>query len=162
MGDTGTIFRGISVAPRGGVGIITDGNPFKFNSSPFPHGATRLIGAELTVDFGKISENLPRRIGELAFLYYWGHAHDKVDPDDLPLGNDPLPNRVRFSSERESNSHYVLAEWRWPSLSPVHSTRHWAFINPQYTVGAGGIIINTKITQENAEPKEANAIALVV
>src|SRR5262245_6215749 len=111
MGDTGTTFRGVSVAPRIGVGTITDGNNFKFNSSPFPQGPTRLIGGELSLEFGKNIADNPRRIGELAFLYYWGHAHDKVTQDDLPLGNDPLLSLIHFGSERESNSHYVLAEW---------------------------------------------------
>jgi len=163
MGDNDTRFRGLSIAPRVGVGFITDAKLLNFNS-PFPQSTTRLIGGELTVDFGKLSNDTHRRIGELALLYYWGHSEDQFTQDDLPLANNPLAGLIRFSTKRESDSHYLFAEWRWPSFAPVWSNNHWAFINPQFGVGAGGILINTKITQgdDNPTTKNVSAVALAV
>ncbi len=157
MGDERTYWKGISFTPRAGVGFLTDGRLVNFNS-PYPHGTTRLLGGEISVDFAKILPET-RRIGELAFTYYWGHAQDTVTQDDLPLGD--LGNLLRFNSERETNSHFIMAEWRWPSYAPVWSNGRWSFINPQFGLGAGGIFLNSRITQNDRPPKEATDFAAV-
>jgi len=163
MGENDTRFRGLSFAPRVGVGFVTDAKLLNFNS-PFPQNSTRLVGGEITLDFGKLRNDAFRRVGELALLYYWGHSEDQFTQDDLPLANNPLAGLIRFSNKRESNSHYVFAEWRWPTFAPVYTSKHWALINPQFGVGAGAIIINTKVTQGDDNPmtKDVNAVAFAV
>src|SRR5262245_61507210 len=109
MGENDTRFRGLSITPRVGVGFVTDAKLLNFNS-PFPQNTTRLVGGELSLDFGKLNNTEKRRIGELALMYYWGHSEDQFTQDDLPLANNPLGSLIRFSTKRQSDSHYIFAE----------------------------------------------------
>src|SRR3990172_10497826 len=115
MEDGKTLFQGLTLTPRAGIGFITDAKLLKF-SSPFPQSPTRLIGGELSLDFGRRKNNETLRVGELALLYYWGKAQDQFDQNDLPLANNPLSDLIRFSNKREAMSHTLLGEWRWPSF----------------------------------------------
>jgi len=153
MGEHSTKLSGLSFAPHLGFGFITDGKLLDFHS-PFPHGVTRLVGGEIALDFQRLEAGLPPRpVGQLAFLYYWGHVTDHIDQSDLPFGDDPLLSLLQFSSDRESNSHYVLGEWRWPSTAPLFQNKRWTFIQPQFGLGVGGFYLSTKIQEENSGPQ---------
>jgi len=153
MGEHSTRLSGVSVAPRLGFGFITDGQLLNFNSA-FPHGTTRLVGGEVDLDFQRIEAGQdPKAVGQLALLYYWGHATDSFSQDDLPFGNDPILNLIQFKGERESNSHFILTEWRWPSFAPLYQSKRWTFIHPQFGLGLGGFYINTRVSEENGGTK---------
>lgn len=161
-------FRGLSIAPRVGVGVITDGKLVNF-TSVYPSGATQFVGGELTIDFNRLILETPSgpkrrsgQMGQLALIYYWGNASDTFSQDDLPLDGSPLKGLLKFSSKREANSHFFLAEWRWPSNAPVYQSAHWKVIHPQFGLGAGGFHISTEITQGDQPPTEKSATAFIV
>ena len=162
MGDPTTKIQSVSIAPRRASGFMTDGKFLKF-SSPYPQSSTSLYGLELSADFeartsdkdGKVQA---RRIGQLAVMYYYGRSDDHFDQSDLPLGDNPLAGLIRFSTARDARSHYLLSEWRWPLFSPAFQTKHLSLIQPQYSLGIGGLWIHTKVNQEG-ERKEVQKLA---
>lgn len=170
MGEDYSRVKGISLAPKVGLGFMTDGKLLDFDS-PFPHGVTKLLGAELTLDFQRLRNGNPQgESGQLALVYFHGTAHDKFDQDDLPLSDEPilpelqaeLPDSedpitaqdlIRFSQEREASSHLGMVEWRWPSRAPAYRSKHWLFIHPRYTLGVGLAHHSATITvTSGAEP----------
>ncbi len=154
MGDPTTKIQNLSVAPRWASGFITNGKFLKFNS-PYPQSSTDLKGVELSLDFkewtpdNKDKDKLRgRRVGELALMYYYGRSDDHFDQSDLPLGDNPLVELIQFSATRDARSHFLITEWRWPLFSPVYQGKHLRLIQPQYSLGLGGMYIKTKVTQE--------------
>ncbi|GEM_PF-2093837 len=154
-----TKFGGLSIAPFMGAGFLTDAKILNFKS-PLPQGTTDYVGIEASINFYRSSQ--PNRVGELALMYYQGHASDHIDQTDLPLEKGGVSDLLRFSLKRESESHYMLAEWRWPTFAPVYRSSHWAFMNPQFGVGGGAIYIDTEVTEGNNEPYHNTALKWVV
>lgn len=153
MGSPTEIKLHFSVAPRRSTGFITDGKFLKF-SSPYPQSGTKLYGGELSIDFRETAKNaqgLPklRRFGELALMYYYGRSDDHFDESDLPLGDNPLAGLIRFSATRDSRSHFLMAEWRFPLFEPVYRSKHLRLVQPQYGLGVGGLFIHTHVTQDS-------------
>lgn len=158
----GVDLKGVSGAARVGVGYITDGEILDFNS-PFPHGTTRLIGGELTLDFESLLEGKPiGRMGQLALMYYWGHIEESFDQDDLPLGEGGLLSLIEFSSTRNSDTHYLLTEWRWPTFTPVFASKHWSLIDPEFGLGFGGLYVKTRMQEGDADPVSTEQFAFVM
>jgi hypothetical protein len=161
MGDElSTIIRNFSFAPRLGSGFLTDGKLLKFKSA-YPHGSTQFTGAEVSLDFNGHTpdEKTERRIGEWAVMYYYGRSDDHFDQSDLPLGDNPLLNLIRFETGRQATSHVLLSEWRWPLFAPAYQSAHVRLIQPQYSLGLGAMYIHTKIEQDNSPTEEASAFA---
>ncbi len=152
MGEPTTKVQNLSIAPLWGSGFITDGKFLKF-SSPYPQSSTAFKGLELSLDFREVNSepvNKPksRRVGQLALMYYYGKSDDHFDESDLPLGDNPLVSLIQFSAKRDATSHFLLSEWRWPLFSPVYQSKYLRFIQPQYSLGLGGMFIRTKVTQD--------------
>lgn len=158
-------FSGMSIAPKAGFGFVTDGKLLDLKSS-FPHGMTRFVGGELTLDLDKLVQGIPAgRIGELAVAYMWGHGEESFDQNDLPLSNEPIlpelqealgvepgeeltaKDLLKFNSHREANSHFVFVEWRWPSNVPIYQSHHWALVHPRFGIGAGFAYYDTLLDQ---------------
>jgi len=155
MGDPNTQIQNLSVAGRYTSGFITDGKFLKFGS-PFPQSSTALRGLELSLDFTQSPSDLPgnaksRRVGQLALMYYYGRSDDHFDESDLPLGDNPLAGLIRFDATRVARSHFLMAEWRWPLFSPVYQGKHFRFIQPQYSLGLGGMYIRANVKQDSDE-----------
>ncbi len=156
--NEGVSWKGLSLAPRVGVGFLTDTRFLDF-ASPYPHGITQMYGADLSIAFGKKRESNGRaRTGELSFLYYWGRSGDKFDQNDLPFKND----FIQFSLRREATHHFMLTEWRWPTYAPVFTSNHWTFIRPEFSTGGGAIYTQAKITEGDHSPREVTHLAFVV
>lgn len=154
----GVSWKGISLSPRMGIGFLTDTRFLDFDS-PYPHGTTQMLGADLSLTFGKKRESNGRsRTGELSFLYYWGRSEDKFDQSDLPFQND----LIRFSLKREASHHFMLTEWRWPTYAPVFASHRWTFIRPEFSTGGGVIYTQAKITEGEKPPQEVSNLAFVV
>lgn len=150
-GDRSVKFRGFSLAPRAGFGIMTKGKFVNFNDE-FPNGATRLVGGEATFDFEGLKAGKPMgRIGQLAFVYLWGYLKEKFSQDDLPIG--ALGDIFPFSSTRVAHSHYMFAEYRWDADQALYSSKHVSVLHPRFSVGMGGYYIKTTLTEGDADPR---------
>jgi len=159
MGDPKTEIQSVSLAPLWGSGFITDGKLLKFGS-PYPLGSTSVKGLELAIDFREVDAEArtEKRSGQLALMYYYGKSHDHFDQSDLPLGDNPLAGLLQFSATRDADSHFLMMEWRWPLFSPVYESKHLRLLQPQYSLGLGGVRIHTQVTQDGA-PKSATDYA---
>lgn len=143
-----TELRSVSVAGKAGAGLLIGGGPGGF-TGPFPQEATTFLGGEVVLDFTK---------GKLALVYYWGHAEDRFSQDDLPI-SDELKTLLQFSSTRNANSHFGLAEWRW-SEEPLFQSGRWTFIRPEVGLGMGVFDISTAV--DDGEKKQVGMFNFIM
>lgn len=160
MGRETTFLDGVTIFPRRGWGLLTDGQLLDFDSA-FPHGVTQLHGAEISLNFSQkipASKEPPRRLGELALGIYRGKAKDHLNEGDLPLADDdPLLGFVNFDSRRDATSYLFLSEWRWPSFPAALRLNRLNLFQPHFSLGVGGYRVKTQVDQSRSDPKTVDA-----
>lgn len=156
MGNGSIKVEGLSVSPRVGAGLITNGKLLKFDS-PYPLDEFRLIGGEIALDFGRRNASKearpPTPVGQLALIFLRGSAKDHLDESDLPLPEDGLGGLLRFEISREATSYLSLLEYRWPLMAPALRQGRWSWVQPQFTLGVGAHTIHTKVEEDGSQPK---------
>ncbi len=156
MAGSGSSLLGASISPKIQQGFVSDGKLMKFRS-PFPHGSSSWFGGEFSLDF-KNKEHPHRTGGELGFTYLQGMSKDHTDQSDLPLGDDPVANLLRFSNTRDAESHFMKLEWRWPAFPPLVESRHWRVLEPRLGLGMGLLNVRTRVQQMNSDPKQVGTL----
>ena len=155
MGSGSIKFEGLSVAPRWGMGFLTDGRLFKFDS-PYPLKEFQLLGGEIALDFrrGESSKKVGNSTsaGQLGFIFLRGTSTDNFSEADLPLPEEGLGSLIKFNVGRRALSYLSMLEYRWPLMASVWAPDRWSFVKPMFTLGAGANYIKTKISEDGAKP----------
>jgi hypothetical protein len=156
MGNGSIKVDGLSISPRFGAGLITNGKLLKFDS-PYPLDEFRLIGGEIALDFGRltVSEEAGHStpVGQLALIFLRGSAEDHLDESDLPLPEDGLGGLLRFAISRKATSYLSLLEYRWPLMAPALRQGRWSWVQPQFTLGVGAHTIHTQVEEDGSQPE---------